>query len=345
MTTTDTIGFAILGTGMVADYHQQAIKANAEQGARLVGVGHYDPDRFDAIAARFGAPCRSYEALLADPAVDAVCICTPSGQHAQQALAAIQAGKHVLVEKPMALSLADADAMIEAAKEANVRLGVVLQRRAEPLFQRVHAAIQAGDLGDLTLAVVTMPYVRPQSYYEQAEWRGTWGLDGGGVLMNQGIHIVDLLVWFMGDPVKIQAQADTLHRDVAVEDTLAADLRFANGSLATITATTTAAPGFPHRLEIYGNGGGIQLEGESVRRWTLAKPDRAQVTPFEVSREEEDAGAGGDPRGIQASGHIAIAEAFVAAIHSGEDPAIDGHEGRRSLATVLGVYEAAGIGG
>jgi predicted dehydrogenase len=201
LSTVDSIGFAILGTGMVADYHRQAIQANAHLGARLIAVSHYDPLQFAAISHRFGVPCRTYETILADPAVHVICLCTPSGQHAAQAVAAAIAGKHVLVEKPLALTTADAQAVIDQCERASVRLGVVLQRRAETHFQQIHQAIQMGDLGELTLGVVTIPYHRPQSYYEQADWRGTWSLDGGGVLMNQGIHLVDLLVWFMGDPV------------------------------------------------------------------------------------------------------------------------------------------------
>jgi UDP-N-acetyl-2-amino-2-deoxyglucuronate dehydrogenase len=342
MSTFETVGFAILGAGMVADYHRQAIAANADLGARLVALGHYNPARFAEISAEFGVPCVGQEDLLADTAVDVVCICTPSGQHAAQAIAAARAGKHVLVEKPMALSLADADAMVTACDRAGVKLGVVLQRRTEPLFQRIHRAVQAGDLGELTLGVVTMPYHRSQAYYDQADWRGTWALDGGGVLMNQGIHLVDLLVWTMGDPVHVQAHADTLHRDIEVEDTLAATLRFANGALATITATTTAAPGFPHRLELYGTGGGIQIEGESVRRWALADPARASVEPPETG-PAADAGAGRDPRGIAPTGHIALFRAFVRALREDRAPQIDGAEGRRSLATVLATYEAAGL--
>jgi predicted dehydrogenase len=212
--TSDNIGFAILGTGMVADYHQQAIEANAEAGARLVAVGHYDSKWFNEISQRFGVPCMRQEELLTYPEVDVVCICTPSGQHAEQVIAAARAGKHVLVEKPMALSLEDADAMIATCQEADVSLGVVLQRRAEPLFKTVHDAIEARDLGELTLGIVTIPYHRPQSYFEQADWRGTWNLDGGGVLMNQGIHLVDLLIWYMGDPVEVQAYSNTLHRNI-----------------------------------------------------------------------------------------------------------------------------------
>lgn len=342
MSTFETVGFAILGAGMVADYHRQAIAANADQGARLVAVGHYDPARFAEIGAEFGVPCVDQEDLLADATVDVVCICTPSGQHAAQAIAAARAGKHVLVEKPMALSLADADATIAACDRAGVKLGVVLQRRAEPLFQRIHRAIEAGDLGELTLGVVTMPYHRSQAYYEQADWRGTWALDGGGVLMNQGIHLVDLLVWTMGDPVRVQAHADTLHRDIEVEDTLAATLRFANGALATITATTATAPGFPHRIEIYGTGGCIQVEGESVGRWELADPAVATVEPVQTAATAA-AGAGSDPRGIAPTGHIAIVRDFIQALRADRAPRIDGAEGRRSLAAVLAIYEAAGL--
>ncbi len=333
------LGFAILGAGMVAEYHLNAIQECADLGARLVGVGHYNPARYGEISQRFGAPAKSYDELLADPAVDAVCVCTPSGHHAQQAIAAASSGKHVLVEKPMALSLADADAMIAACRENGVQLGVCLQRRAEPLFRRVHDAIHGGDLGEITLGVVTMPYFRDEPYYAQAEWRGTWAMDGGGVLMNQGIHIVDLLLWFLGDPVEVHAFADSRHRSVEIEDTAGAVLRFANGSVATITATVATEPGFPHRLEVYGTNGGIQIEGESVLRWGLADESKATVEAWPVATEQVDPGMAGDPRGISTSGHIAILKDFIAGIRRGEDPVIDGAEGRRSLATILAVYE------
>ncbi len=343
MTPDSTLNFAILGAGMVADYHRAAIAAAAGQGARLAAVGHYDPARFTEISQRFGAPAKHFAELLADPAVDALCICTPSGLHAQQTVAAARAGKHVLVEKPMALSVADADAMIAACRENNVRLGVCLQRRAEPLFRRVHDAIHAGDLGDIILGVVSMPYHRDEAYYAQAEWRGSWALDGGGALMNQGIHIIDLLVWCLGDPLEVAAFADGRYRSVEIEDTAGALARFANGALATITATVAAEPGFPHRLEFYGTAGGIQIEGESVLRWTLADPRKATVEPWPVATEQVDAGMAGDPRGISSSGHVAILKDFIAGIRSGADPGIDGIEGRRSLSAILALYAAANL--
>jgi UDP-N-acetyl-2-amino-2-deoxyglucuronate dehydrogenase len=336
------IGLGILGAGMSANSHRNAIVANADLGARLVGIGHYDPSRFDEIGTRFGVPCQSYRELLADPSVEVVCICTPSGQHAAQTIAAAEAGKHVLVEKPMALTLADADAMIIACERAGVKLGVHYQRRAVPLFQRVHRAIQAGDLGDLTVGLVTMPYYRSQAYFDQADWRGTWALDGGGVLMNQGIHIVDLLVWHMGDPVEVHARASTVHRDIQVEDTLVATLCFASGALATITATTTAAPGFPHRLEIHGTRGAIQIEGESINRWISVDASGA-TNAYPASEPPSGPGAGADPRATSPASHAAVVQDFVRAVRDNRAPAVDGAEGRRSLATVLAIYQAAGL--
>lgn len=332
--------FAILGTGMVADYHKQAIDAHDD--AELVAVSHYGAAKFDEIGAHFGVPCQPYDEILAREDVDGICICTPSGQHPEQAILAANAGKHVLVEKPMVLSLADADRMIDACAQNNVKLGVALQRRAEPLFQRIKSAIDGGDLGELTMAVITMPYSRDAAYYNQAEWRGTWALDGGGVLMNQGIHIVDLLVWFMGDPVSIEAYAATLHRPVEVEDVPAATLRYASGALATITATTTSPPGFPHRLEFYGTNGGIQIEGETVQVWTLHDEGKATIVPF-VSAKKATAGSAGEPRGIAATGHIAIMRDFLDAIAEDRAPTIDGSEGKRALAVILEIYEKAGI--
>lgn len=335
------IRFALLGTGVVADFHRKAIEASRDDGAELAAVVHYDPAKFEEIEAEFGVPCLSEEEMLGRPDVDAVIVCTPSGQHAEQAVRAAEAGKHVLVEKPMALSLADADQMIEACREADVRLGVVFQRRTEELFRKVHAALGRGELGTPTLGLITMPYVRDQAYYDSAAWRGTWALDGGGVLMNQGIHLVDLLVWFLGDPIEVAARAATLGHEIEVEDTLAATLRFESGALATITATTTAAPGFPHRIELYGTGGGLQIEGETIKRWTSADG----AARAETSDVQSDAGSGGDPRGIALSGHVGIVRDFVEAIRDGRPPLVDGPEGRRSLAAVQAIYEAAGLAG
>ncbi|MBF0278385.1 MAG: Gfo/Idh/MocA family oxidoreductase [SAR324 cluster bacterium] len=339
---TNPIRFGILGAGMIAEYHAQAIRENQDIGAELIAVAHYDSRRFASIEQAFGVPCMTQEELFAHAKIDAVCICTPSGQHASQAIASSEAGKHALVEKPMALSLSDADSMIAAFSEKKLSLGVVFQRRMDPVFIKIRQAISAGALGDLTVASVTIPYQRTPEYYQQASWRGTWKMDGGGVLINQGIHLIDLLVWFLGSPVGIQAYADTLQHSIEVEDSLAASLRFENGAMATVLATTTASPGFPHRIEIFGTEGAIQVEGERVLRWNLASPD--YPAPQQLNLEsDQSAGAGGDPRGIQITDHICMIRQFVEALQNKKSFNLDGTEGRRSLACVLGIYQAAGL--
>ncbi|MEM1095614.1 MAG: Gfo/Idh/MocA family oxidoreductase [Bacteroidota bacterium] len=326
--------FALYGPGMVARYHQAALAAT--DGAELAAVVHPDTARHAALSEAFGVPACTEPQALANPTFDAVILCTPSGQHAAQAIRAAQAGKHVLVEKPMALTRADASAMIAACDEAGVTLGVVYQRRALAPFTTLAEAISLGTLGDPTLGTVVLPYRRDQAYYNQAAWRGTWAHDGGGVLMNQGIHLVDLLVWCFGDPVAVQAQGATLARAVEVEDTLVATLRFGSGALATVTATTTADPGFAHRFEVYGTRGGVQIEGERIIASSVA------AVPAEVIGGGTP-GAGGSAGGIQADGHIAIVRDFVEAVRTGRAPLVDGAEGRRSLEVVLSIYEAAGL--
>jgi UDP-N-acetyl-2-amino-2-deoxyglucuronate dehydrogenase len=327
---------------MVARYHAQAIAS--APGARLVASSRSDATKAAAAAAEFGVPCEtSYDALLARPDVDAVCICTPSAAHAAQTIAAARAGKHVLVEKPMALTLADADAMIAACRESRVTLGVALQRRTEPAYQAVRAAMAAGAFGDPVAGLALVPYFRTQAYYDSAAWRGTWADDGGGALMNQGIHIADLLLWFLGDVEEVHARSATVAHAIEVEDDLVASLRFKSGALGSIVATTAAAPGFPHRIEVYGTRGGVQLEAEAIVRW-----EGEAVPPIDPSLRAgvapPAAGAGGSATGLAPTGHARLLADFVTAVRSGRPPLVPGEEGRRSLALVLAVYEAARTG-
>ena len=344
MKSTDEIGFAILGAGMIAEFHARAIAENAGSGAQLIAVGHYRPERFAEIEQSFGVPCLTENELLENPDVDVVCICTPSGQHSAQTIRAAEAGKHVLVEKPMAVTMADADAMITACQKQHVNLGVIFPNRTKPLFQDVFRAVKSGLLGELTLGLVTLPFYRSQAYYDQAAWRGTWALDGGGVLMNQGIHQIDLLTWFMGDPVEIRATARTLHREIEVEDTVSASLLFGNGSVAAVNGTTTTPPGFPPRIEVYGTRGGIQLEGETAIRWTIDGEEKLPEAML-TGKIQGSAGSAGDPRKITAAGHTALVADFIESLREGRPPMIDGSEGKRSLAVILGIYQAEGLTG
>lgn len=332
-------GFGILGAGIIADHHRHAI--GVTEGARLVGVAHPDRALYAEIERNYGVPAVSEEELLADPAVDVMSVCTPSGQHAAQVIRAAEAGKHVLVEKPMALTLGDADAMIAACRANGVTLAVCLQRRTEEAVRRVKAAVDAGALGYVTFATAVMPYFRPDAYFAQADWRGTWAGDGGGVLMNQGIHLLDLLIWFLGDPEVIGASAATLLRHVEVEDTAAFTLRFPGGALAAVAATTTAAPGFPHELRIHGDAGAIGMTGDAVTTWQVqgyGGPAPEVALPGLV-----DAGPATDPRKVTADGHVKIVANLVAALNGQEPLIADGEEGRRSLKVVLDVYRAAGL--
>jgi UDP-N-acetyl-2-amino-2-deoxyglucuronate dehydrogenase len=336
----DVLGFGIVGTGNVAAYHAQAI--SRVSGAQLRAVCRSNARGSAEAAARFGVHCEpSLAALLARPDVDAVCVCTPSGLHAAHTIAAAQAGKHVLVEKPLALTLSDADAMIAACQAANVQLGVALQRRATPLFRGLREAIGRDELGRLVLGSVSVPYLRTPAYYASAAWRGTWALDGGGVLMNQGIHLLDLLLWYLGDAHEVQAQAATLAHAIEVEDCLTATVRFASGALGSIAATTAAEPGFAHRVELYGTRGGVQLEGEQLVRWEASSPPPVAV----AAHGQAAAGAGASPTGISDAGHTLLLADFVDAVRQQRPPLVTGEEGRRSLALVLAIYAAARSGG
>ncbi len=335
------VRFGIIGAGVAGRYHAQAIAQTP--GARLVAVCASRTERAIPLAEAFGAGVEpDVDALLARNDIDAVCICTPSGQHAAQGIAAAQAGKHVLVEKPIATTLADADALINACRAAGVHLGVALQRRTDPDFCAVRDAIAAGALGRLALGIITVPYLRTQEYYDSADWRGTWALDGGGVLMNQGIHLVDLLLWLMGnDVVEAQAYTTTLARAIEVEDCVSAALRFADGAMGTIAATTVVAPGFPHRVEVYGTHGGVQIEGEAIVRWDTTIETTAAAPRAGSGAGRQAAGAGAHPTGISAIGHTRIMHDFAAAIRNQRAPLVAGEEARRALAVVLAIYESA----
>lgn len=339
----ETVSFALLGTGSVAELHGRALNAVADTGARLVAVGHYDPERAREPDARFGVPCLTEEELIAREDIDVISICTPSGQHARQAIMAARTGKHVLVEKPMALSLEDINMMIEACERAEVKLGVTLQRRTEEPFSTLGDTIEAGELGRLISGLVTVPYYRTPEYYDQAPWRGTREMDGGA-LMNQGIHLLDLLVWFMGDPISALASARTLVHDIEAEDTIATTLSFSGGEIATVNATTAAVPGFPHRIEVYGTQGGVQIEGEMIKRWEtrheVAASDGPTILP---GRSIWEAGAGRDPIALSTEGHARIYRDFVQAILENREPLVNGREGRRSVAAVRMIYDSAGL--
>jgi predicted dehydrogenase len=334
-----TLGFGLVGCGTIAPVHAEAIQRT--EGARLVAVASRDPGR-----ARMFAESRGVEwapdlaVLLKRPDVDVVTICTPSGLHADMAVAAMKAGKHVVVEKPLAVTLAQADAMLEACRRANRALAVISQLRFAPEVREARAAISEGRLGRLLLVDLSMKYFRSQAYYDSAGWRGTWAADGGGALMNQGIHGVDLLLWIAGPARTVFGFARTLARRIEVEDTAVAALELTGGALATIVGTTSVVPGHPRRLAFHGERGTIELEETRIVRWEIdgESPRAPAATPSSA------ASAAQSPTAV---GHDEFASqyaAIVASLHDRRPPPVGGDQAYRALATVLAIYEASRTG-
>ncbi len=339
------LGFGIVGCGMISRFHARAI---AEvPGAELVGCSSRTKTSAEAFGAEMG--CRAFpdlETLLADPTIQIVTICTPSGDHLEPALAAIRAGKHVLVEKPLEITTERCDQLVIAAREHGVHLGTIFPSRFQGCWQVLRRAIQSGRFGTLTLGDAYVKWFRTQQYYDSGAWRGTWALDGGGALMNQAIHTVDLLLWLMGDVSAVSAFTATRGHDrIEVEDVAVASLRFKNGALGVIEATTSSHPGQLKRVEIHGTTGSAIVEENEIRHWAFAQPDSSdEQVRREFSAAATNTGGATDPKAIGHQGHAEQFRDFVAAVRGGTQPAIDGAEGRRSVELITAIYRAAQSG-
>lgn len=333
----EPIRFGIAGCGSVAEFHAQAIQNTPGVVLTACCSGH--ADRARTFAGQWGIQAfDTLDQMLAGP-VDAVCLCTPSGLHASQALTALAAGKHLVVEKPLCLTLEDADRILAAAEAADRKVCVISQMRFQPAVQAVKQALDAGAFGQLVCAQLSMNYYRTEEYYRAGGWRGTRAMDGGGALMNQGIHGVDLLRWLMGPVRSIRASAKAALHAIEVEDTAAALLEFENGALGTLTASTACRPGSPRRLDICGTLGGVTLEEDALVRWDLEMP-----CPVPVGPRSENGGAA-DPKAIGAAGHTLQIANFVDAVLHGAPLLVDAQQGRQALEVVLGVYAASDCGG
>jgi predicted dehydrogenase len=255
------------------------------------------------------------------------------------ALAAAQAGKHVLCEKPLARTTAECDAIIEACERAGVTLGVVFQSRYEPLAQQLKRLIDEGKLGRLLWNSANTVWYRTDDYYNSGPWRGTWAHEGGGVLINQAIHAIDLMLWLTGGPDRVTAQMRTLNHAIEVEDGAIATLEYADNRLGLIQATTAAYPGYAERLEVYGTrGSAIYHKGEGRLEWHLVDPREDHVV------EAKSSSGAANPMDITAAGHAAVFQDFADAIRQGRRPLIDGAEGRRSVEVVEAIYQSARSG-
>jgi predicted dehydrogenase len=338
------VGFAIVGCGMIARFHAKALAEVAN--ARLVALVSRNPANARSLANQLGGSCEVYTEIapmLARKDVDAVIVTTPSGAHMEPAVAAAEAGKHVVVEKPLEITLERCDRIIEACNRRCVKLCTIFPSRFGDANLALKRAVDAGRFGRLTLGETTCKWWRPQSYYDEGGWKGTRALDGGGALINQAIHNVDLLLWLMGPVTHISGFSATLaHERIEVEDTAVACLRFKNGALGVIQATTSVHPGLPKTIAIHGDRGTVVIEQDDVLRWELTpetEEDAAVRRRFAI--KSGASGGSSNPAAISHVGHARQLADFVRAIETGGRPAVDGREGRKAVELILGIYQAA----
>ena len=338
-------GFGIVGVGLIASFHAKAL---AEiPGARLVTCYDVAPERSTAFAAEYGCSYRnSLDDLLADKALDAVIICTPSGLHLEPALAAAAAGKHLVVEKPLEITPERCDRIIAAARDNNVRLAGIFPSRFSEGALRIKGAIDAGRFGRLTVLDAAVKWHRSDEYYAQAGWRGTWAIDGGGALMNQSIHAVDLLQWFSGGITEVSAYTATLgHKDLEVEDTAAASVLHTSGAVGTITGTTASWPGWAKKIEISGTAGSAILEDDRVTRWDFKETRPVDEGILEsIKTGETGTGGAGDPAAISFEGHRRQLTDFIEALAEDRDPLVNGPDARKSVSVITAIYRSAESG-
>lgn len=332
-----SVRVALVGCGRIAGTHFEAIRE--VEGLDLVAVCDVIEERARAAGDRNGVPWfTSYQAMLGQVACDAVSICTPSGLHPEHGIQAARAGKHVICEKPMAIALEGADALVHACDAAGVHLFVVKQNRLNPSVQLVRRAIDRGRFGRLYLANTTVRWTRPQEYYDQAPWRGTWEFDGGA-FMNQASHYVDLIQWLVGPVESVIAKTATLARRIETEDTGVAVLKFRSGALGVIEVTMLT---YPKNLEgsftLLGEKGTVRIGGTAVNRiehWAFADHDDDDQLVDAAST---------NPPSVYGFGHAGYYRNVLAVLRGEAQPETDGRAGRKSLELILGIYESAKTG-
>lgn len=338
-----SLGFGIIGLGMIADFHAQAIAQLT--GARLVGVASRNAAKAGAFAKKHGVAFSTdrMAELLERPDVHVVCITTSSGTHLEPALAAIRAGKHVVIEKPIEITTERIDEILRAARQAGVWVAPIFQGRFGEGARTVKAAIDQGRLGRLVLASAYVKWHRTAQYYTGT--RGSLTTDGGGALMAQGIHAIDLLQWFAGMPAGVFCWSTRrVHTGIETEDTAVASIKFAGGALGTIEGSTAVWPGWQRRLELCGEHGSIALEDDHITHWEFREPlpgDEAILAAKDGAALGSGASA---PNAISFIGHQRQLQDLVDALREGRPPALDGDEGRKAVALVRALYESASEG-
>jgi UDP-N-acetyl-2-amino-2-deoxyglucuronate dehydrogenase len=333
------IHLGIIGGGGISETHARA--ASEIEGVEIAAFSGRNQSKVELLAERFGArPFVDFDAFLKHDPLDAIVIGSPSGLHAEQGIAAAQRGLHVLVEKPIDVTTRKADALIDACEKAGVKLGVIYQDRVAPDLVRLKSLIDDETLGRILLVSGSVRWYRPPEYYGDSDWRGDPALAGGGALMSQGTHTVDLILWLLGGVERVQARSITALHQVDVEDTVVSTIEFRSGAIGTLEAATSAYPGYPRRLEISGSEGTIVIENDRIVRADLRGKSIDVAEPVESSRNL----SASSPAISDVRGHRRILEDFVQAIKTGGPLLCDGREGRRSVELVQAIYESARAG-
>ncbi|MDP4224158.1 MAG: Gfo/Idh/MocA family oxidoreductase [Bacteroidota bacterium] len=335
-------GFGIIGAGGIAEVHASAIDTIMD--VSLVGVYDLDPVRAVTLARQY--KCRAFgsiEELCNDSKIDIVCVCTPSGEHLEPSLAVINAGKNCIIEKPLEISLSRCDRIINAGIQNGVTVAGIFPIRYSRVNIDLKAAIDEGRFGNLVMGDAYIKWHRNPEYYSEVRWRSVMELSGGGALMSQGIHSVDLLQWFMGKLEAVSAFCGLLgHKNIEVEDSVVASLRFSNSALGVIEASTAINPGFYRRMEILGTRGSVITEEENVAVWKFdeEKDDDRKIRE-KYSGEHRSGGGVSDPKAISDVGHLRQILDIIKSIDNGHLPAIDSIEARKAVEIVLAIYESA----
>lgn len=333
-----TYGFGVIGCGVISDTHLQAIQSLPN--ARVVAVCDTRPDLAEAQAQAYGAVAYTdcTEMLRRDD-LDVINVVTPSGLHAKLGIQVAEAGKHVITTKPIDITLEAIDSLIAACRDHGVKLGVVLQMRSYPFFRRLESAVREGKLGRLLYGVAVVPWYRSHEYYAKG-WQGTRALDGGGALMNQSIHYIDLLLALMGNAAEVCGFADNLAHDIEVEDIGTAAVKFASGAHGLIQGTTLTYQGLPARLEIYGTQGNVRVVGEDLQLWQV----EGEETYFAPEAGQVKGGAS-DPKsgmaGFAVQAHAEQIADVLAAIEEDREPKLNGEEARRAVELILAIYQSS----
>lgn len=332
--------FGIIGAGVISEYHAQAIEAQPE--GKIAAIASRTRDKAEKFASKHNCDVvGDWHEMIKRDDIDAVCVCTPSGLHAEQSIAAAKAGKHVMVEKPMAINLKDATEMIRTAGDNDVKLGVIYQKRTEEAPRKVKKAIEDGVFGRIVFGDASIKYWRNQAYYDSGAWRGTWTLDGGGCSMNQGSHGIDILLYMMGDVEKIYAKVDTVAHNIEVEDIAVAVLTYKNGAYGRLQTSTAVNPGQGNNFEINGTQGSVILMEDTITSWAVSDSKETLARETISDTKAGTSTAASSSTQFPVEGFIIQFANFISAVRTGEELICSGEEGRRSVHLIMSIYESA----